>query len=106
MDVQVTLKSEDFVAGKYACLTFSVKDGKTGAPVTDLEPYLGAPAHMLIVRADLTDAVHAHPEELATGGPTVSFHPLVPAPGDYRVWVQFQRAGKVITVPFAVRAER
>ena len=105
-NVEITLKTEDFVAGKYACLTFTVKDAKTGAPVTDLEPYLGAPAHMLIVRADLTDAVHAHPEELTTGGPTVSFHPLVPAPGDYKVWVQFQRAGKVITVPFAVRAER
>ena len=106
MDVRVTMNSEDFAAGKYACLTFTVKDAKTGAPVTDLEPYLGAPAHMLIVRADLTDAVHAHPEELATGGPTVSFHPLVPSPGDYKVWVQFQRAGKVITVPFVVRAER
>jgi hypothetical protein len=61
---------------------------------------------MLIVRGDLTDAVHAHPEELATAGPVISFHPLVPAPGDYKVWLQVQRAGKVITVPFAVRAER
>ena len=78
----MALKSEDFVAGKYACLTFTVKDAKTGEPVTDLQPYLGAPAHMLIVRSDLTDAVHAHPEELTTGGPAISFHPLVPAAGD------------------------
>ena len=105
-DVQVALKSEDFVAGKYACLTFTVKDAKTGEPVTDLQPFLGAPAHMLIVRSDLTDAVHAHPEELTTGGPAISFHPLVPAPGDYKVWLQIQRGGKVITVPFALRAER
>lgn len=105
-DVQVVLKAEDFFAGKYACLTFTVKDAKTGEPVTDLQPYLGAPAHMLIVRADLTDAVHAHPEELTTGGPAISFHPLVPAPGDYKMWLQIQRGGKVITVPFALRAER
>jgi hypothetical protein len=105
-DVRVTLKSEDFVAGKYACLTFSVADGRTGAPVTDLEPYLGAPAHMLLVRSDLADAVHAHPEELATGGPAISFHPLVPGPGDYKVWVQIQRGGRVFTFPFSLRAER
>ncbi len=105
-DLQLTLKTQDFVAGKHACLTFTVTDAKTGAPVTDLEPYLGAPAHMLIVRADLTDAIHVHPEELATGGPAISFHPLVPAPGDYKAWVQIQRGGKVTTVPFVLRAER
>jgi hypothetical protein len=104
--VRVAIQPEDFAAGKYACLTFTVTDAKTGEPVTDLEPYLGAPAHMLLVRADLTDAVHAHPEEIATGGPVVSFHPLVPAPGDYKLWVQFQRAGRVISVPFLLRAER
>jgi hypothetical protein len=105
-DVRITMAAEDFAAGKYACLTFTVSDAKTGTPVTDLEAYLGAPAHMLLVRADLTDAVHAHPEEIGTAGPVISFHPLVPAAGDYKLWVQVQRAGKVITVPFSLRAER
>jgi hypothetical protein len=103
-DVVATLKAEDVSAGKDACLTFTVTDAKTGAPVSDLEPLLGAPAHMLLVRADLSDAVHAHPEELATGGPTVSFHPLIPAPGDYKLWVQFQRRGTITTIPFEIRA--
>ncbi len=105
-DVRLALVTQDLVAGKYACLTFTVTDAKTGAAVTDLEPYLGAPAHILIVRADLTDAIHVHLEELATGGPTISFHPLIPAPGDYKAWVQVQRGGKVSTVPFVLRAER
>jgi hypothetical protein len=61
---------------------------------------------MLIVRGDLSDAVHAHPEEAVTGGPTVSFHPLLPAEGDYKLWIQVQRRGKVITVPFVLRTER
>jgi hypothetical protein len=104
--VRITMQTEDFAAGKYACLTFTVTDATTGKPVTDLEPYLGAPAHMLLVRADLTDAVHAHPEEIATGGPVVSFHPLVPAAGDYKLWVQFQRAGRVITESFWLRTAR
>lgn len=102
----VSLETGPAVAGKDALLTFSVRDAETGLPITDLQPYLGAPAHMLIVRSDLTDAIHAHPEEQATGGPTVSFHPLIPAPGDYRIWIQFQRAGKVITASFAIRAEQ
>lgn len=104
--ITVRLDAAPLAAGKTASLTFHVTDEKTGAPVTDLQPYLGAPAHMLIVRDDLTDAIHAHPEEVATGGPSVSFHPLIPAPGAYRLWIQFQRGGRVITVPFWLRAER
>ena len=104
-DLQIALKAEDFAAGKYACLTFTMTDARTGAPVTDLQPYLGAPAHMLLVRGDLTEAVHVHPEALAATGPVISFHPLVPAPGDYKMWVQVQRGGRVVTVPFSIRAK-
>ena len=103
-DLRVSMKAENLVAGKEGRLTFTVTDAKTGAPVTDLEPYLGAPAHMLIVRRDLSDAVHEHPEEQLTGGPTVSFHPVIPAAGDYKLWIQFQRQGRVFTFPFEVRA--
>ena len=98
------MKAENLVAGKEGRLTFTVTDAKTGAPVTDLEPYLGAPAHMLIVRRDLSDALHEHPEEHSTGGPTVSFHPLMPAAGDYKLWIQLQWQGRVFTFPFEVRA--
>ena len=104
--VRVELKAEDMVPGKEACLTFMLTDEKTGQPITDLQPYLGAPAHMLMVRADLGDAVHAHPEELQTGGPRISFHPLIPAEGDYKLWLQVQRAGRVITAPFWITARR
>lgn len=103
MGLKVTLRVDGVLAaGKQAKLTFTVADAKTGAAVTDLQPYLGAPAHMLIVRSDLGDAIHAHPEEQATSGPTVSFHPMMPAAGDYRMWIQFQRAGQVSTTHFDV----
>lgn len=104
--LRVKLEAGVPVAGKELPLTFTVSDVRTGEPVTDLEPFLGAPAHLLIVRRDLEDAIHAHPEEQATGGPTVSFHPLIPSAGDYRMWIQFQRSGRVITVPFALPAAR
>jgi hypothetical protein len=100
--LRVTLETEDVAAARHAVLRFTVTDAATGEPVTDLEPYLGAPAHMLIVRADLGDAVHAHPEELETTGPTASFHPILPSAGEFRLWIQFQRRGQVSTHPFTL----
>lgn len=100
----VALEAGTGSAGKEFPLTFRLSDAATGAAVTDLQPYLGAPAHMLLVRTDLSDAIHAHPEEVVTAGPTVTFHPLLPSVGDYRLWIQFKRDGRVLTFPFALRA--
>ena len=102
----ISLDVQELAPGKEAPMTFTVTDAATGAPVTDLGPYLGAPAHMLMVKSDLSDAIHAHPEEQQTSGPTVSFHPLMPAAGDYKLWIQFQRGGKVITFPFWLQVPR
>jgi hypothetical protein len=104
--VTVRLDAEAPRAGREVLLTFRLADAQTGHAVTDLQAYLGAPAHLLIVRGDLSDAVHAHPEEVATTGPAVSFHPVLPAEGHYKLWLQVQRGGRVITVPFVLRTER
>jgi len=104
--IRFSLEPEEVEAGREACLTLTLTDAKSGASITTLEPFLGAPAHMLIVRADLSDAIHAHPEEIGTSGPVVTFHPLIPADGVYKIWVQIQRGGKVITAPFLVTAGR
>jgi hypothetical protein len=100
--VRVRIVEADLAARKSGCVQFEFSDPASKAPITDLEPFLGAPAHLLIVKPDLTDAIHAHPEEQSTGGPTVSFDPLLPAPGLYKLWVQFQRKGKVSTASFVV----
>jgi hypothetical protein len=81
---------------------FQLSDAATNLPVTDLEPYLGASGHLIIVNHDLTAAVHAHPEGAATSGPVVTFAPVFPAPGRYKVWAQFQRKGTVITAAFVI----
>ena len=100
------------VAGTLIPLTFRLADAATGEPVRDLEPYLGAWGHTLILNADQSDYLHTHPTEMlpsgaanATrrGGPNVDFNAMFPAAGDYRIWTQFQRAGKVSTVVFTVR---
>jgi len=104
--VRFSLEPTGVQPGREVCLTITLTDETTGAPVSDLQPFLGAPAHMLIVRADLSDAIHGHPEEIGTAGPTVTFHPLIPADGIYKIWIQVQRGGKVITAPFLMTAGR
>lgn len=93
-------------AGKSVLLTARLTEAQSGRPVTDLEQYLGAWGHMLILSEDLADAVHVHPApETKTGGPEVVFEARFPRPGKYRVWTQFQRGGQVLTAWFTVTAE-
>jgi hypothetical protein len=99
-DVAVTMDANDLAVGKVASLRFTIKDSLTGAPVTDLEPYLAAPAHALLASSDLTFATHGHPEGTDAGGPVVTFEFLMPAPGPYKLWLQVQRRGRVQTLPF------
>ena len=101
------LEPAPLVEGQFAHLGFMLTDAKTGRPVTDLQPYLGAFGHALILSEDMRDYVHAHPfEDLdvskTSGGPTVTFEGYMPKAGRYRAWSQFQRNGDVITIPFTV----
>jgi catechol 2,3-dioxygenase-like lactoylglutathione lyase family enzyme len=99
--VRVSLDASQVRAGDTRPLVFRVEDATTSAPVTDLEPYLGATAHLLMVPVDLTEAVHGHPnEQFREGG--ITFTPLVPHAGRYKAWIQFQRAGRVSTASFVI----
>ena len=111
-------------------LNFTVADARSNSPVTDLQPYLGALAHFVIISEDSTDFLHAHPmtpEEMRRSGSTndhhaaphnvsaqhgaqggassaqVAAHTSFPRAGLYKIWAQFQRNNQVITVPFVVR---
>ena len=102
--IRARLEAPALAAGKDVTLKITFSHAASGAPVTDLEPYLGAPAHLLMVNPDVTDAVHGHPEGEATAGPTVAFDVLIPTTGPFKLWVQIQRRGKVLTFPFTVVA--
>jgi hypothetical protein len=100
------------VAGLFVPLKYRLTDAQTGEPVQDLEPYLGAWGHTLILNADQSQYLHSHPTRMLPGGterasmrggPEVEFGAMFPEAGDYRIWTQFQRAGKVVTVSFTVR---
>ena len=73
--LRVTMKPDKPLrAGQETMLDFTVADATSGRPVTDLQPYLGAMAHFVIISEDTTDFLHAHPMEkggqmaMASGG--------------------------------------
>jgi hypothetical protein len=99
--MRVSVDASAVKAGDSKALVFRIDDVASGAPVTDLEPYLGASAHLLVVPVDLTEALHGHPTE-DVRGPSIAFAPLVPREGRYKVWIQFQRGGRVSTAAFVI----
>lgn len=75
----------------------------SGAPTTpvQLEPYLGAYGHLVVVREGDLGYVHVHPEpELVDG--SVKFWLTAPSSGRYRAFFDFQVAGKVHTAEFTI----
>ncbi|MEV4462699.1 hypothetical protein AB0J85_04330 [Micromonospora echinofusca] len=93
--------------GRTAELTLSVSRG--GAPVTDLEPYLGAYGHLVALRQGDLAYLHVHPHgEPGDGrtrpGPEVSFSAEMPSAGAYRLYLDFKHGGVVRTAEFTVVA--
>lgn len=134
-----TMKADQPIKARTgAMLDFFVMDA-AGNAVTDLQPYLGAMAHFVVISEDTTKFLHVHAiegemtETKASnsskgrgdshgdhgdmemegkadmeGGvkPTVQAHTEFPAAGLYKLWGQFQRAGKVFTVSFVLNVEQ
>lgn len=90
-------------AGAEATVRFEVVEGDK--PVTDLEPYMGAMGHLVVVSGDAKTYVHAHPAEKSEAKNVVTFGAAFPSPGVYKGWGQFKRGGQVRVVPFVVRVE-
>ncbi|MEU8236188.1 hypothetical protein AB0C12_41920 [Actinoplanes sp. NPDC048967] len=102
----VTLEG-DLVPGASSKLTLSI--AKDGAPVTDLQPYLGAYGHLVALRAGDLAYLHVHPDGApgdgrTAAGPQVTFYAEVPSSGSYRLYLDFQHAGRVRTAEFTATA--
>lgn len=99
---QVTLGTHgELKTNQESMLMFKVTE--QGKPITDLEEYLGARGHVVILREGTLDFIHAHPVEATdsqNGG--VDFMVSFPQVGKYKVFAQFQKGGKVFTTNFVV----
>jgi hypothetical protein len=119
----VTFDPQQFLVGLYGHLTYHLRDTATGKPITDLQTYLGAFGHTLIMSEDMAEYVHSHPLDILArpdddggppvftippgadleklrGGPDVTFEGLMPKPGRYRAWTQFRRHDTLHTFAF------
>jgi hypothetical protein len=99
----VTLSFDHLMAKMELNLNFNIKDAETKKPVTDLQPYLGAVGHVVILSEDGGNYLHVHPTEGKAVGPDAKFMAAFPHSGVFKIWGQFQEKGKVFTVPFVVK---
>jgi putative copper resistance protein D len=111
--VRLETSPEVIKAGEETTLRYVFE--KKGKPVTDLEPYLGAPMHLAIALSDLKRFIHAHgfvPGESDMGhmhaasskrsGPEIDAHVVFPVKGVYQIFSQVGHGGKVMLFHFTV----
>ena len=111
-------------AGQVSWLRFRIEDAQH-KPASDLEPYMGMAGHAEFVRSDFSVFAHIHPagsvpmaslmaarEDFGLPMDDSSMHALTdevsfpygfPQPGDYRLFVQVKRHGRVQTGVFDAR---
>jgi Cu+-exporting ATPase len=107
----------DAKVGEPSDLHFEFTDARTGHPVEDLQPFLAAAGHVVVMRADGLTFAHEHAEVEdddgrpvfatpgARFGPELDVHAEFDAAAIYQLWGQFRLAdGGVLTVPFTVEA--
>jgi hypothetical protein len=116
--VTFSASSAHIAAGKETVLKYVIR--KHGESVKDLEPYLAAPMHLAIIKADLKNFIHAH-GEISGGpshhepmghihgmvkekfGPEIEASVVFPVKGVYQVFSEIKHQGKVIPLSFMVK---
>jgi hypothetical protein len=104
---------------------FVLTVSRDGRPVTDLEPYLGAASHVVVLDERASAFAHEHAvagitppggemggamekeadmEPPPSFGPNLAFSHRFEQPGLYKVWSQFKHGGEVVTVDWVVEA--
>jgi hypothetical protein len=80
---------------------------RDGKKVIDLQKYLGALGHLVILREGDLEYLHTHALTQDTNHQTgtVSFEADFKQPGNYKAFAQFQRDGQVMTTEFVINVE-
>lgn len=85
-----------------AMVTYEIT--KQGHPVSDIQPYLGAGGHAVLLSEDGQSFLHVHPMTEAKGkyyASPLQFHTEIDQPGNYKMWLQVKINNKVETVDFS-----
>lgn len=95
-------------------IKFSLSDAATGQPLKDLEPYLGAFGHLIMINRDTYEYIHIHPTELTTdpakrGGPDIEFKVMtmqkIISAGTYRLFAEFKKNNEIFLVDYTVAVQ-
>lgn len=103
---QLSLESS-LQVGQATRVRLAVVDGQ-GRPYTQLEPLMGAFAHIVGFDPGARTMMHVHPDGAeptsaeARGGPTLAFTLEPAVAGPQRLFVQVKANGREVTVPFTL----
>jgi hypothetical protein len=91
--------------GEESELTLSIS--RDGRPVTDLQPYLSAYGHLVVLRQGDLAYLHVHPtgepgDGITRSGPDVPFRTTAPSAGTYRLFLDFRHGDVVRTAEFTL----
>ncbi|MFT4412890.1 hypothetical protein ACLM5H_03420 [Fredinandcohnia humi] len=90
--VTTTLSPSSLKTGEHVTLEFDVE-------TENLEPYLGAMGHVVILDEQANEYLHVHP---ASESATI-FETEFANPGMYKIWAEFKVDGKVIVYPYVLK---
>lgn len=103
-ELEAKIEITNAKAGNPARITFALLDAQD-QPIRDLQPYLGAMGHLVVISADGKEYVHAHPAEEQAEAGRVGFEARFGKAGIYKGWGQFRRGGKIHTLPLVLSVE-
>jgi hypothetical protein len=106
-------------------ITYSLLIEKDGRPVDNLENYLGAKGHSVILKEGTLDYIHTHAiaagaqqnkeghsaehgaiqQQANTQGNAINFETTLPEPGIYKIFTQFQHEGNVYTSEYVAEVK-
>jgi hypothetical protein len=105
--------------GAMETLSFAIT--KEGAPIIDLEPYLGAKGHLVIIKNNTLDYLHVHANDMGHMDHAMRIIPVANAhmhdngklsfmvtfkeAGSYKAFLQIQHKGIVRTFDFTITAQ-
>ena len=90
--LEVALKhNQTLMAGDSNEFVFTIRD--ESGRLIQTEDFLGAPMHMVVIKANLSGYRHSHPEPLVRGETEVRFRQILEEVGTYKIFAQFRPAG-------------
>jgi hypothetical protein len=105
--VSIAFEKPELVAGVANMMTLTI-NGTDGKPFTELEPIMGAFAHLVAFNKDRSNIAHVHPmgeepkSDADKGGPALQFHLNFAEPGYQKLFAQFKIADKDVFAPFGL----